>query len=336
MRLSKHLFLLACGCGVAAMAAAHHSPAMFDMNTSVVFEGTVAKIAWANPHTYMTIDTVDENGRRVAQQVEAGPTAVLFAGGVTTDSLRVGDEVTVRAAPHRKGAGNVVLGLDVTKADGTVLPLHVRAVRSPAPTDAVATSIAGTWVSQSQAFVGFGRVVSAAPLTAAGRAAAASNKQAINADRSACVTYGPPPLMLLPVTTVVEVSEDVVTFTLDWMGARRVVHLNAEHPNPLEPSLLGHSIGRWDGAALVVDTVGFTAQAEGLAYDLPTSASKHVRERFAVAAGGKQLDYEITVEDPEYFAAPISHRAQWDYRPEQKPSGMACDPEVAAQFTRDE
>ena len=142
--------------------------------------------------------------------------------------------------------------------------------------------------------------------------------------------------MLLPVTTVVETSEEAVTFTLDWMGARRVVHLNAEHPKNLEPSLLGHSVGRWDGDVLVVDTVGFTAQPEGFAFDFPSSAAKHVRERFAVAAGGKQLDYEVTVEDPEYFAAPITYRALWDYRPDQKSSGMACDPKVAAQFTADE
>ena len=142
--------------------------------------------------------------------------------------------------------------------------------------------------------------------------------------------------MLLPVTTVVETSDDAVTFTLDWMGARRVVHLNAEHPARLEPSLLGYSIGRWEGDALVVDTVGFTAQAEGLAFDFPSSGSKRVRERFALTPGGRQLDYEVTLEDPEYFTAPITYRAKWDYRPEQKSSGMACDPDVAAEFTRDE
>lgn len=329
-------FVVACGLGAASLAAAHHSPAMFDMNTSVVVEGTLTSLHWANPHTYLKIETRDQSGKAVVQEVEAGPTAVLFAGGVTEDSLHVGDEVMVRAAPHRRGPGNAVLGLEITKADGTVLPLHVRAVRAPAESQAVASTIAGTWVSRSQAFVGFGDVVRATPLTAAGRAARSSGNEAVAAARSACVTYGPPPLMLLPVTTVVETSEDVVTFTLDWMGARRVVHLNAEHPQNVEPSLLGHSIGRWEGGALVVDTVGFTSQAEGLAFDFPTSAAKRVRERFAVAAGGKQLDYEVTVDDPEYFAAPITYRAQWDYRPEQKPSGMACDPEVAAQFRRHE
>ena len=333
--ITHRIVVLAFGFGVAALATAHHSPAMFDMSKSVVVEGTLTKIMWANPHIYMTIETVDESGVHVAQEVEAAGLAVLSPGGVTTDSLRVGDEVTLRGAPHRKGAGNTVLGLEVTKTDGRVLPLHVFALRAPAGTDAVATSIAGTWVSRADAFRGFGNMARAAQLTEAGRRAASDNT-AVNAMRSACIPYGPPPLMLIPVTTVVEVNGDVVTFTLDWMGARRVVHLNAEHPSPLEPSLLGHSIGRWDGAALVVDTVGFTAQAEGLAYDLPTSAAKHVRERFAVAAGSKQLDYEVTIEDPEYFAAPLTYRAQWDYRPDQKPSGVACDPKAAAQFTHDE
>ena len=253
------------------------------------------------------------------------------------DYLRAGEHVTLRAAPHRRGPGNTVLGLELTKADGTMLPLHVRAIRAPAAgTNAIATSIAGTWVSRSLGFVNLGDVLRAAHLTDAGRAARASNKAAVDAARSACVPYGPPPLMLLPVTTVVETSDEAVTFTLDWMSARRVVHLNAEHPKDLEPSLLGHSVGRWDGAALVVDTVGFTSQPEGLAFDFPSSAAKHVRERFAVAAGGKQLDYEVTVEDPAYFAAPIAYRAQWDYRPEQKSSGMACDPKLAAQFRSDE
>ena len=332
----RHALLAAYALGAASFAAAHHSPAMFDMTTSVVVEGNVKKVVWGNPHTYMEIETVDAAGRPVVQNVEAGPTAVLFTGGVTMESLRVGERVTLRAAPHRRGPGNTVLGLELTKADGTSLPLHVRAIRAPARTDAIAASIAGTWVSGSLAFVSFGDVLRAQQLTDAGRAARATSKAAVDAARSACVPYGPPSLMLLPVTTVVETSDETVTFTLDWMGARRVVHLNAEHPKNLEPSLLGHSVGRWEGGALVVDTVGFTSQPEGFAFDFPSSAAKHVRERFAVAAGGKQLDYEVAVEDPEYFAAPITYRAQWDYRPEQKSSGMACDPKLAAQFTSDQ
>ena len=138
----RHALLAACALGAASLAAAHHSPAMFDMTTTVVIEGTVKKVVWGNPHTYMEIETVDAAGQPMVQNVEAGPTAVLFTGGVTMDSLRAGDRVTLRAAPHRRGPGNTVLGLELTKADGTALPLHVRAIRAPTRTDAVAASIA--------------------------------------------------------------------------------------------------------------------------------------------------------------------------------------------------
>ena len=50
-----------------------------------VIEGTVKKVVWGNPHTYLEVGTVDASGRPVVQNVEAGPTAVRFTGGVTTD-----------------------------------------------------------------------------------------------------------------------------------------------------------------------------------------------------------------------------------------------------------
>ena len=101
----RHALLAACALGAASLAAAHHSPAMFDMTTTVVIEGTVKKVVWGNPHTYMEIETVDAAGQPMVQNVEAGPTAVLFTGGMTTASLRAGERVTLRAAPHRRGPG---------------------------------------------------------------------------------------------------------------------------------------------------------------------------------------------------------------------------------------
>jgi hypothetical protein len=66
------------------------------MSTSIVIEGTLTKVAWGNPHTYLVVETVDASGRPVVQNVEAGPTAVLGTGGVTTSSLRAGGHVTLR------------------------------------------------------------------------------------------------------------------------------------------------------------------------------------------------------------------------------------------------
>ena len=142
--------------------------------------------------------------------------------------------------------------------------------------------------------------------------------------------------MALPSTSVVEEGDDAITFQLDVMDARRIVHLDlTEHPAGLEPSLHGHSIGRWDADTLVVDTVAYAAHPDGYAFDRPSSGSRHVVERFRLSADRKHLDYEAVVEDPEYFAAPVTHRSQWDYRPGQARSNLPCDPDVAGRFTQD-
>jgi hypothetical protein len=98
----------------------------------------------------------------------------------------------------------------------------------------------------------------------------------------------------------------------------------------------GHSIGRWEGATLVVDTVGYAAHPEGFAFDTPSSAAKHVVERFTLNADRKHLDYEAIVDDAEYFASPVIHRGQWDYRPNQQPSGLPCDRDSASRFATEQ
>ena len=36
-----------------------------------------------------------------------------------------------------------------------------------------------------------------------------------------------------------------------------------EHPRNLEPTWFGHSVGRWDGDTLIVDTIGFNGWTRG-------------------------------------------------------------------------
>jgi hypothetical protein len=143
--------------------------------------------------------------------------------------------------------------------------------------------------------------------------------------------------MALPAVAVVEVEPSEVTFLLDGMNARRVVHLDrSRHPAALEPSVLGHSIGRWEGTTLIVETAGFSAHPSGYGFDLPSSAAKKIVERFALSADRKHLEYEATVEDAEYLAAPVMHRSQWDYRPGLQPANLPCDPEAAGRFATGE
>lgn len=332
MRRKLSIAMLTLGLSALTPASAHHSPAMFDLSRDVVLEGTIATISFRNPHVYFTLEVTDAAGRARTQEVEAGPASNLTPLGIDANSLRRGDRVTVQVKPNRRGEGEV-LGWLLTTADGTVIPLHVRAIPLLEPGAAEATSLAGTWVPQGTGFASLAAAARDWPLSAAGRAAVEATKAARDASRSACIPFGPPALMLLPSTVQIEIEPTTVTFALDVMGARRVVHLDlAEHPAQIEPSLHGHSIGRFEGNTLIVDTVGYAAHPDGYAFDFPSSASKHLVERFTLAADRKHIDYEAVVEDPEYFTAPISHRARWDYRPGQQPSNLPCEAEAASRF----
>jgi hypothetical protein len=85
-------------------------------------------------------------------------------------------------------------------------------------------------------------------------------------------------------------------------GIDRTIHLNdTEHPATLEPSVAGHSIGRWENDVLIVDTVGFKPGV--LSADTVTMHSGELRivERFTLdsARGGLRREYVAT--DPLYF-----------------------------------
>lgn len=321
---------------LALPALAHHSPAQFDLSRDLTLEGTISDFSWRNPHVYIELEVAGPDGNPVTQQIEAGPASNLVTQGFDGNSLRVGEPVVVQVKPNRGGEGRTVLGWLLTKSDGTAIPLHVRAIPATESGAAEASSLAGTWVPQGTGFSALAVAARSWPLTETGRATIEATHEDRIALRSACIPFGPPALMTLPSTVIVELDATEVRFSLDVMDAERVVHLGqTAHPPQLEPSLHGHSIGHWEGETLVVDTTGFAPHPDGYAFDLPSSASKHIVERFTLAADRKHVDYEAFVEDAEYLAEPVSHRSQWDYRPGQRRSNLPCDPEVARRFTEE-
>jgi hypothetical protein len=77
-----------------------------------------------------------------------------------------------------------------------------------------------------------------------------------------------------------------------------------EHPGSLEPSVTGHSIGRWEGDVLVVDTVGFKPGVLSADARLMHSAGLHVVERFSIdrSSGAPMLRREYEADDPQFFS----------------------------------
>ncbi len=85
----------------------------------------------------------------------------------------------------------------------------------------------------------------------------------------------------------------------------RVVYMDGrQHPAKLRPTYFGHSIGRWEGDTLVIDTVGFNEKA-WLRGTFPTTTQLHTVERIT-RANLQSFRYEVTVEDPGALTAPYS------------------------------
>jgi hypothetical protein len=97
-------------------------------------------------------------------------------------------------------------------------------------------------------------------------------------------------------------SDERITLLYGSMGLERTVHLNmAEHPASIEASRAGHSIGRWDGDVLVVDTVGFTPGILSADGRIPHSDRLHIVERFTLDAEKGALTRSFVADDPLYL-----------------------------------
>jgi len=88
-------------------------------------------------------------------------------------------------------------------------------------------------------------------------------------------------------------------------GAHRVVYMDGrKHPAALIPSWLGHSIGRWDSDALVIDTVGFNDKFWFDRHGTPHTEQLHIVERYTRPNYGTLVN-DVTLEDPGALAHPV-------------------------------
>ena len=93
-------------------------------------------------------------------------------------------------------------------------------------------------------------------------------------------------------------------------GAHRVIYMDGRpHPNPdtLIPSWWGHSIGRWDGDTLVIDTVGYNDKFWFDAPGTPHSEQLHTIERWTRISYGTLVN-DFRIEDPGTFTRPVELR----------------------------
>jgi hypothetical protein len=97
-------------------------------------------------------------------------------------------------------------------------------------------------------------------------------------------------------------DENVIRIQYGAPGIDRTIHLNeTEHPADIEPSVVGHSIGRFENDVLVVDTVGFKPGVLSADASMMHSDQLHVVERFSLDRERMALRREYVATDPQYF-----------------------------------
>jgi hypothetical protein len=102
-----------------------------------------------------------------------------------------------------------------------------------------------------------------------------------------------------PVNRIAQ-TRDTIVIQYGQMDLKRTVHMNQKaHPANVTPTRAGHSIGRWEGDVLVVDTVGFLPGV--LNAPVRHSDKMHVLERFSLDAKTMKLARSYEVEDPVYL-----------------------------------
>jgi hypothetical protein len=114
--------VVACLMAAAALPAwAHHSfAAEFDVTKPVKLQGTVTKMEWINPHSWIHIDVKNPDGTVTNWMIEGGSPNALLRRGFTKNSLPLGTEIVVEGYQAKDGT-NRANGRDLTFADGRKL-----------------------------------------------------------------------------------------------------------------------------------------------------------------------------------------------------------------------
>ncbi len=323
-RLSAQAGLAAClAACVATPALAHHSRANFDMEREIDFTGTIKEFSWRNPHAYLVIEGIDDSGRMIDYTFEMNSTPVMMRYGWSRDSVAVGDHVTVRGNPDKDGGKRFAYTTVVVKADGTELWSWGDGARSapPAPTPP-STDFTGVWTFAPEG--GFNPLgldrpddvlhESGLPLTGEARAMLAAfdmrDDPTLNCEPPTLPGAAGAPYPHRVTRTGASTLE--IAYEVD--NARRIVHLDMDaHPSDIEPSPLGHSIGRYNAdGSLTIETIAFLPATWGHDQAVDSSGEKRTVEHLELLDGGLRYRNTVTVTDPAVLTD--SYQRVYTYR----------------------
>jgi hypothetical protein len=145
-----------------------------------------------------------------------------------------------------------------------------------------------------------------------------------DAPHTRCLPQGlPTPASIGPfMAKTVQTPSLLVVLFEDTGGFRQIFLDGRPHPPDPDPSWVGHSIGKWDGDTLVVDTIGYTDNSWIGIY--PHTEMLHVTERIRRPDFG-HLELRVTFEDAATFAKPWHQTLNWELAPAEEVVAYVCE-----------
>jgi hypothetical protein len=131
MKARLALVVLAISISVSAPLLAHHAfSSEFDANKPIKIKGTISRIEWINPHTWVHVDVKEADGKVTKWMIEGGSPNALIRRGVTSQLLKVGMEVSIDGYQAKDGS-NRANGRDITLSDGRKLSVGSSGTGAP-------------------------------------------------------------------------------------------------------------------------------------------------------------------------------------------------------------
>lgn len=160
---------------------------------------------------------------------------------------------------------------------------------------------------------------------AADAAAATRGEPAASASMN-CVPYGMPRMMSVasyPIE-ILETAGQITIITEAFSEVRRVFMDQPQLPiDEVPPGFYGHSVGRWEGDTLVIDTVGIKESLGGY-QNLPHSDRMRITERIRLIAPDVLHD-QITIDDPVVLEKPVVYTLAYRKMPGYKMVEFVCE-----------
>ena len=117
-------------------------------------------------------------------------------------------------------------------------------------------------------------------------------------------------------------TPDTVYILYEFSRVWRMIPLNKEHPKDPDATWMGDSVGKYEGGALVIDTVGFNDKTWIDQVGHPHSDALHLVERLR-RVDAETLEVELSFDDPKAYTKPFSAKRSFT-RSTSPPTEALC------------